>query len=189
MHVDLVMTDTTLLGHGRAPATVRARGQVPVPIPGPVARPSSPAPVRAGRAWLRRLYTTPDRTALVAMDSRSRRFPDGLARLVRLSDQSCRTPWCDAPIAETDHVEAHADDGPTTRENAQGLCRRCNLAKQAPGWSRAARSRRHRHHHHPDRAHLQLPPTTGPRPPTDAGGTEPVVQLNHAMLAWHRRTA
>ena len=135
VHVDLVMTDTTLLGHGRASATVHARGQVPVPIPGLIARTLVARAGAAGRAWLRRLYTTPDRTALVAMDSRSRRFPDGLAHLVRLSDQSCRTPWCDAPIAETDHVEDYADDGPTARENAQGLCRRCNLAKQAPGWS------------------------------------------------------
>ena len=140
VHVDLVMTDTTLLGHDRTPATVRARGQVPVPIPGPVARTLVARAGAAGRAWLRRLYTTPDRTALVAMDSRSRRFPDGLARLVELSDQSCRTPFCDAPIAQTDHVQPAADHGPTARENAQGLCQRCNLAKQAPGWTARARS-------------------------------------------------
>ncbi len=189
VHVDLVMTDTTLLGAGRAPATVRALGQVPVPIPGPVARTARrPAPVPPGRAWLRRLYTSPDRTTLVAMDSRARRFPEGLARLVELSDQSCRTPWCDAPIAETDHVEPVADDGPTTRDNAQGLCRRCNLAKQAPGWS-AQRD--------PDGTVRTTTPTGHTytsRPPPPLGtptprGAEPVVQLNHAMLAWHRRKA
>ena len=122
------------------------------------------------------------------MDSRSRRFPDGLARLVELSDQSCRTPWCDAPIAETDHVEPAADHGPTTRDNAQGLCRRCNLAKQAPGWS-AQRD--------PDGTITTTTPTGHTytsRPPPPLGtptprGAEPVVQLNHAMLAWHRRTA
>ncbi len=189
VHVDLVMTDTTLLGHGGASATVHARGQVPVPIPGLIARTLVARAGAAGRAWLRRLYTTPDRTALVAMDSRSRRFPDGLAHLVRLSDQSCRTPWCDAPIAETDHVEDYADDGPTARENAQGLCRRCNLAKQAPGWSAqrdpdgtvtTTTPTGHTYSSHP-------PPVLGH--PSTTSSTEPVVQLNHAMLAWHRRTA
>ena len=89
------------------------------------------------------------------MDSRSRRFPERLAHLVQLSDQSCRTPWCDAPIAETDHVEAVADDGPTTRDNAQGLCRRCNLAKQAPGWSAERDPDGTVTTTTPDRAHLQ----------------------------------
>ena len=34
-----------------------------------------------------------------------------------------------------DHAHGHADGGPTTAANAQGLCEDCNYAKQAPGWS------------------------------------------------------
>ncbi len=68
------------------------------------------------------------------MESTSRCFPAGLAELVRIRDEVCRTPWCDAPIRHTDHVEPHDEGGTTAFVNAQGLCEACNHAKQAPGW-------------------------------------------------------
>ena len=69
------------------------------------------------------------------MDSRSRCFTGGLARFIRLRDQTCRTPWCEAPIRHTDHAASAAADGQTSRYNGQGLREACNYAKQAPGWS------------------------------------------------------
>jgi len=84
---------------------------------------------------LRRLYANPRTGALVAMESAARLFPPALARLVKLRDQTCRTPWCDAPIRHIDHVIPHAGGGPTTVENAQGLCQACNHAKQGDGWT------------------------------------------------------
>jgi len=168
-------------------ATVRSRGQVPVPLPAVVARRVVAAAGAAGRAWLRRLYTGPDGSALVAVDSRARRFPTGLARLVTLADQSCRTPWCDAPVRETDHAEPHARGGPTTAANGQGLCRRCNLAKQTPGWP-AARA--------PDGAVTTTTPTghtcTSTRPPVL--GRPPVqratvVDLQFSVAEWQHRRA
>ncbi len=68
------------------------------------------------------------------MESTRRLFPPGLRRFVVARDGTCRTPWCDAPIAQADHVRAHADGGPTTAANGQGLCVRCNLVKEEPGW-------------------------------------------------------
>lgn len=65
------------------------------------------------------------------MDSRSRLFPKALAELVRLRDRTCRGPYCNAPITHIDHIKRHAQGGPTTLTNAQGLCARCNLAKEA----------------------------------------------------------
>ena len=59
----------------------------------------------------------------------------GLARFIRLRDQVCRTPWCDAPIRHTDHPQPAAADGETSGDNGQGLCEACNYAKEAPGWS------------------------------------------------------
>jgi hypothetical protein len=50
-------------------------------------------------------------------------------------DQVCRTPWCDAPIRQVDHVRPDRDDGPTCDTNGQGLGEACNYAKEAPGWS------------------------------------------------------
>jgi hypothetical protein len=32
-------------------------------------------------------------------------------------------------------VVPHAAGGPTSEANGQGLCERCNCAKQAPGWN------------------------------------------------------
>ena len=101
--------------------------------PGPAADPDADL-IAAGRLWLRRLYTAPGSGELVALASRARRVPRGLAQHVVARDQSCRTPWCDAPIRHTDHVVAFAAGGRTEAANLQGLCERCNYAKQAPGW-------------------------------------------------------
>ncbi|MFN8195903.1 MAG: DUF222 domain-containing protein [Nocardioidaceae bacterium] len=128
VRVNLVMTDTTLLAGSPEPGLVPGFG----PIPAAVARDLTlrdPA-----LATLRRLYTHPGTGRLVAMESRSRLFPAALAEFVTLRDQTCRTPWCDAPIRHRDHVEDHARGGPTTAVNAQGLCEACSYAKQARGW-------------------------------------------------------
>ena len=89
---------------------------------------------RTVHAFIRRLFTAPGTGQLIAMDSRARLFPAGLGTFIDLRDQTCRTPWCDAPIAHHDHPWAVAAGGPTTATNSQGLCEACNYAKQAPGW-------------------------------------------------------
>ncbi len=85
--------------------------------------------------WFRRLYTHPTTGTLVGMDSTRRLFPPSLRRFVVARDGTCRTPWCDAPIAHADHITPHANGGPTTAANGQGLCVRCNLVKEQPGWT------------------------------------------------------
>jgi hypothetical protein len=87
------------------------------------------------QVWLRRLYTHPASGALVAMDSTRRTFEGGLRRYLLTRDAGvCRTPWCDAPARHVDHIREHADGGPTSADNGQGLCVRCNHTKQLPGW-------------------------------------------------------
>lgn len=90
-----------------------------------------------GRAWLRRLYTTPDGGHLVAMDSQRRDFPGMLRKLIELRDQACATPFCGAPIRHMDHITPVRSGGETSYGNGRGTCARCNLAKEAPGWSAA----------------------------------------------------
>ena len=85
--------------------------------------------------WLRRLYTHPRTGDLVAMDSRARIFPPGLRRLIQTRDDTCRTPYCDAPIRHLDHIIPWHHGGPTAQANGAGLCEACNHTKETPGWS------------------------------------------------------
>ncbi|QIK76143.1 DUF222 domain-containing protein [Nocardioides piscis] len=127
----LVMTDGTLFGTADGPAHIDGFG----PIPAELAREIvADACDRDEEVWLRRLYTSPATGELLSMDARGRRFRGGLARFIRLRDQVCRTPWCDAPIRHTDHARRNADGGHTDDSNGQGLCEACNYAKDAPGW-------------------------------------------------------
>lgn len=106
------------------------------PVPAGLAREMVADAMDAGlKTWVRRLFTRPDSSALVAIDSKARLFPKGIARFIQLRDRFCRNPWCDAPIRHRDHVEGWGDGGETTAENGQGLCEACNHAKQAMGWS------------------------------------------------------
>ncbi|OFE14823.1 hypothetical protein BA895_09130 [Humibacillus sp. DSM 29435] len=75
------------------------------------------------RVWLRRLYLHPKSGQLVGMDSTRRVFGGNLRKYLLASDAGvCRTPWCDARIRHLDHIHDHAQGGPTTATNGQGLC-------------------------------------------------------------------
>ncbi|HQR25475.1 MAG TPA: DUF222 domain-containing protein, partial [Nocardioides sp.] len=128
VRVNLLITDTTLLGGDEEPAVIPGYG----PVPAGVARRF--VGHRGALATLRKLYTHPAHGRLVAIEAHTRRFPTGLAELIDLRDQVCRTPWCDAPIRHHDHVVPDHAGGPTSLANGQGLCEACNYTKQAPGW-------------------------------------------------------
>jgi hypothetical protein len=130
--VKLVMSDQTLMGDDDSAAVVDGYG----PVPAGVARTLvyAAATDRRSSATLRRLYRHPRSGALVAMESRARRFPSGLARFIALRDRSCRTPYCDAPIRHRDHATPRRRGGPTTDVNGLGMCARCNYTKESPGW-------------------------------------------------------
>lgn len=112
------------------------------PIPAQIARdlldPARDGPSGKARVWLRRLYTHPESGQLVAMDSRRRLFSGLLRRMIILRDDTCRTPWCDAPIRDADHATPHASGGDTSYTNASGLCDHCNDTKEEPGWLHTA---------------------------------------------------
>lgn len=63
-----------------------------------------------------------------------RTFTGALRRLVVARDQSCRTPYCDAPIRHIDHITPVSQGGPTTAANGQGGCERFNYVRELPGW-------------------------------------------------------
>jgi hypothetical protein len=131
VELNLVMADTTLAGDDDAPAWVSNYG----PVPAGFARTLITDAATAVKATLRRLYRHPRSGQLVAMESQARRFPKGLATLLNLRDQTCRTPYCNAPIRHHDHAVPKHRGGPTSALNGLGTCEACNYAKEAPGWS------------------------------------------------------
>jgi len=130
VEIHLVMTDRAVLGGDDEPGQlgdeITGHGPVPAWLGRRIVR-------EAERAWIRRLYTTPSGD-LVTTDSRRRLFQGKLRRLLVARDRLCRTPWCDAPIKHLDHPVPVTRGGTTTRLNAQGLCERCNYAKDAVDW-------------------------------------------------------
>ncbi|MBG6095734.1 HNH endonuclease [Nocardioides luteus] len=126
IEVKIVMTADALTNTSDQPAMVEGYG----PVPATWAREE----LADAEVFVRRLFTDPA-GQLVAMESRPRKAPDGLAEFITTRDAGiCRTVGCDAPIRNIDHVERHADGGETSAQNLQGLCERCNQAKEAIGW-------------------------------------------------------
>lgn len=135
--VNLVVSDSALLGAGHEPAMLVDGAGAGGVVPAQVAREIVANGLDADAAWLRRVYADPS-GRLVASSSSGRFFADGLADVLRIRDQGlCRTPYCDAPVRHLDHVQPAAHDGPTQLENGQGLCEACNLAKNAGGFTQA----------------------------------------------------
>ncbi len=155
--INLVITDETLYAAGAEPGWVDGYG----PVPADLAREMA----TSEQAWLRRLYTAPTTGELVAMDSRARIFPGKLAQFLRLRDQRCRTPWCDAPIRHADHVEAADDRRPHHRDQRPRPLRGLQLQQTSHRLARQTqtRPRPRSRHHHPDRPHLQLHRTSHQR--------------------------
>ncbi|QCO97561.1 DUF222 domain-containing protein [Arthrobacter sp. 24S4-2] len=158
IEIQLVMTDRTLFQGDSEPARLPGYGVVPggwarsiidrggsapaTSVPGastpggslPGAFPSGGARDQAFSTWIRRLYTAPATGELVAMDSRARLFPPGLRRFIEARDDTCRTPYCDAPSRHLDHIVPWHGGGATTQANGAGLCEACNHTKEMPGW-------------------------------------------------------
>jgi hypothetical protein len=153
IELNLVMTDRTLLQGDNEPARIPGYGIVPAdwalnllmqgqgepdplqPAAGDSSRPcGSPTGQKEFKTWVRRLYTAPGTGDLVAMDSRRRLFPAPLRRFIQIRDDTCRTPYCDAPIRHHDHIIPWHDCGPTSLSNGAGLCEACNHTKELPGW-------------------------------------------------------
>ena len=98
-------------------------------------------------------------------DPNRRHFDGWLAQLIKLRDQTCRDPFCDAPIRHIDHIIRHADGGLTNYINGRGTCARGNYVREMPGWHINARRLRlplraaQDHHHHTHRPPLPQPRT------------------------------
>ena len=128
--IHLVMTDRTLLDGDDEPAQLVGHG----PVPAALARHLVLAD-HTTRVWIRRLYTDPHTGLLTDTDHRPRLFPPAARDYLTARDHTCRTPYCDAPIAHADHAIPAARGGQTTLTNGDGRCQACNYTKDATGWT------------------------------------------------------
>ncbi|MCI0141363.1 HNH endonuclease [Arthrobacter bambusae] len=151
VEIQLVMTDRTLFQSDAEPARLPGYGIVPARWARSLLSGSSghgtsaPGQTEDGQAgpghnhdlkvWLRRLYTAPGTGELVGVDSRARLYPPGLRRFIQARDDTCRTPYCDAPIRHIDHIIPWHHGGTTNLTNGAGLCEACNHTKELPGWT------------------------------------------------------
>ena len=147
VEIQLVMTDRMLFQGDSEPARLAGYGVVPAEwaratvrdgaavMDGTAGRAEGNSGTGELNAWLRRVYTAPGSGELVAMDSKARLFPGGLRRFLQVRDDTCRTPYCDAPIRHHDHIVPWHSGGLTRIGNGQGLYEACNHTKESPGWS------------------------------------------------------
>ncbi|MGX5717446.1 HNH endonuclease [Arthrobacter sp. MAHUQ-56] len=152
VEIQLVMTDRTLFQADAEPARLPGYGTIPAATARELALTGRTGTAGAARndagkgdagsreldLFLRCLYTAPGTGELVAMDSKARLFPPGLKRFLQIRDDTCRTPYCDAPIRHHDHVMSWQNGGRTTAGNGQGLCEACNQTKETPRWAAKA---------------------------------------------------
>lgn len=155
IEVRLVASEETVLAGGDEPGHIPDYGPVPAPLVRRLVR-------EADRTWVRRLFAHPITGRLVAMESRRRVFSGLLRDLLVTRDDTCRTPWCDAPIRHLDHPNRAADGGRTSADNAQGLCETCNHVKEAPGWQASATGDAVTTRTPTGRQHTTRPPPTAP---------------------------
>ena len=108
--------------------------------------------------WLRRLYTHPGTGELVAMDSRARLFPPGLRRFIQARDDTCRTPYCDAPIRHLDHIIPWHAGGTDHHGQRRRTLRSLQPHQRNPRLESPSQTRAKAHHrtHHPHRPHLPI---------------------------------
>ncbi|MDY6995150.1 MAG: DUF222 domain-containing protein [Actinomycetota bacterium] len=130
--LNLVLADTALFGDDDSPGWLTDYGPVPAGVVRHLV--SDAVTDERAKASLRRLYRHPRSGQLVALESQARTFPKALAAFIGLRDQTCRTPYCDAPIRHRDHADPKRLGGATSSVNGLGLCERCNYVKESLGW-------------------------------------------------------
>lgn len=138
LDIGLIITDRALFRPDSGD-TAHLEGYGPVPVEAvrsqlraALAEPEDPAADPYGpegpavRATIRRLYAHPTVGELVAMDSTAREFPPAMKRFLSWRDTTCRGPYCNAAVRQSDHILPVSRGGPTSLDNGEGLCAHCN---------------------------------------------------------------
>ncbi len=120
-HVNLVMTDKTLLGLDDSPAHLYGGGSLPAHVARELAT--------NGTAWVRSIRSDPVDGSVCEIDVRRRRFDGVVRELVTLRDQHCQGIQCASPIRDVVHILEHSKGGLTVASNGQGLSKNCHVGR------------------------------------------------------------
>lgn len=134
LEIGVIITDRSLLAPGHADAaTIEGYGPVPYEhirqemLDAVTSAEDDPEVAMT----LRTLVTDAEDGQLIAAGSTARSFPPALARFLRLAHQTCRAPYCDASIRQSDHIVPWSEGGPTSLDNGNGLCAADNQKEQS----------------------------------------------------------
>jgi hypothetical protein len=137
IEIQLIMTDRTLLQGDTEPARLPGYGIVPAACARRTAIAAPETDTGDGEpaftTWLRR-HRRPRGHGLPRQALRHL-APPALRRFIQARDDTCRTPYCDAPIRHLDHIIPWHQRGPTSNSNGAGVCEACNHTKETPGWT------------------------------------------------------
>ncbi|MGN7210165.1 DUF222 domain-containing protein [Brachybacterium paraconglomeratum] len=125
LDIGIIITDRSLLAPAHADAaTIEGFG----PVPYDHVREAMLRAVDSGgedtdlALTIRNLYADLDDGQLVGVEARSRAFPASLRRFLTLAHQTCRAPFCNAPIRQMDHIVPWSQGGATSLDNGNGTC-------------------------------------------------------------------
>ncbi|MCC9196536.1 DUF222 domain-containing protein [Arthrobacter sp. zg-Y820] len=122
----VVINAETLFGADDQPAELNGYGPI--------------SPVTARRMAREAAKWTPverdPETEEILRVGKRRKVPDGLKRVLRVRDGTCRFPGCrtNAVISEIDHTKPWAQGGLTDHDNLEHLCRRHHMFKSEGFW-------------------------------------------------------
>jgi 5-methylcytosine-specific restriction endonuclease McrA len=133
LDVGVVITDRSLLAPAHADAAlVEGFGSVPYDhVREQMLRAAQSEDDTELALVMRILYADLDDGQLVGVESRARAFPPALVRFLTLAHQTCRAPYCDAPIRQMDHIVPASQGGSTSLDNGNGLCAADNQKESA----------------------------------------------------------
>ena len=156
LDIQLVMSDRTLFDGDNEPAFLTGYGPIPAALARRLVREASPSI----KSWIRRLYTDPGDRAVDRRRFQTPVFSLAARQFLIARDQTCRGPFCDAPIRHADHVVPHEQGGPTRTAMVRVCVSGATTRRSSPGWQSVVDEARD-HDHHPDRAHrAECPATT-----------------------------
>jgi hypothetical protein len=173
IELQLVMTDTALLGAAATTAELVGAGAIPSDLAKQLTRDAD--------AWVRRLLTDPIDATVTAIDTRRRRFTGAARELILIRDRRCRSPLCNAVVRDADHRIQWSAGGQTAPSNADAYCQRCHHLKDHPAITVTRRPDPTR----PSDAHKIVWTTPSGRqhqslaPPALGHGTPTLHQLQH----------